>query len=42
MAAALLAASAFAADDVVVLTDDNFAEEIKTYEVALVKFYAPW
>ena len=42
LVAALAAVCAYASDDVVVLTDANFHSEIKTHEVALVKFYAPW
>lgn len=40
--AAVVASSVLASDDVIVLTDANWADEIKTLEVALVKFYAPW
>lgn len=39
--AALLFASAFA-DDVVVLTEDNFEKEVGQDRGALVEFYAPW
>jgi len=28
--------------DVFVLTDANFTDKIRDYEVALVKFYVPW
>ncbi|CAL1548386.1 unnamed protein product, partial [Lymnaea stagnalis] len=38
----VLLSAVFAADDVVVLTDANFASEIAKYDVVLVKFYAPW
>ncbi|KAK6941061.1 Thioredoxin domain [Dillenia turbinata] len=38
---ALLIASAFA-DDVVVLTEDNFDKEVGQDRGALVEFYAPW
>jgi protein disulfide-isomerase A6 len=38
---ALLAVSALA-DDVVVLTEDNFEKEVGQDKGALVEFYAPW
>lgn len=38
---ALLAVSALA-DDVVVLTEDNFEKEVGQDRGALVEFYAPW
>ena len=28
--------------DVLVLTDSDFDTRIQSYEIALVKFYAPW
>jgi len=28
--------------DVFVLTDANFTDKIRNYELALVKFYVPW
>lgn len=40
-ALALLLASA-TADDVVVLTEDNFEKEVGQDRGALVEFYAPW
>ncbi|KAK4406743.1 protein disulfide-isomerase like 2-1, partial [Sesamum angolense] len=39
--ALLLVASAFA-DDVVVLTEENFEKEVGKDRGALVEFYAPW
>lgn len=39
--ATLLFASSFA-DDVVVLTEDNFEKEVGQDRGALVEFYAPW
>lgn len=39
--AVILFASAFA-DDVVVLTEDNFEKEVGQDRGALVEFYAPW
>ena len=38
---ALLLVSAFA-DDVVVLTEENFENEVGQDRGALVEFYAPW
>lgn len=38
---ALLSVSALA-DDVVVLTEENFEKEVGQDRGALVKFYAPW
>lgn len=38
---ALLLASAFA-DDVLVLTEENFDKEVGQDRGALVEFYAPW
>nr|GMC46907.1 probable protein disulfide-isomerase A6 [Ipomoea batatas] len=40
--AALLFFSAAFADDVVVLTQDNFEKEVSQDRGALVEFYAPW
>ncbi|KAF5952148.1 hypothetical protein HYC85_010092 [Camellia sinensis] len=40
--ALFLISSAFADDDVVVLTEDNFEKEIGQDRDALVEFYAPW
>ena len=34
--------SSTVADDVVVLTEDNFEEEVGQDRGALVEFYAPW
>ncbi|GMT00223.1 hypothetical protein PENTCL1PPCAC_22397 [Pristionchus entomophagus] len=42
LAAVVASSFVFASDDVIVLGDANFADEIKTHDVALVKFYAPW
>jgi len=28
--------------DVYILTDANFTDKIKNYEVALIKFFVPW
>lgn len=39
--ALLLVASAFA-DDVVVLTQENFDKEVGQDRAALIEFYAPW
>ena len=41
LAFALLFVSA-SADDVVVLTEDNFEKEVGQDRGALVEFYAPW
>ncbi|KAM1144522.1 hypothetical protein FF1_033314 [Malus domestica] len=41
-ALALLLASLAFADDVVVLTEDNFEKEVGQDRAALVEFYAPW
>ncbi|PAV66762.1 hypothetical protein WR25_10495 [Diploscapter pachys] len=35
-------ASILASGDVLELTDSNWEDSIKTHEIALVKFYAPW
>lgn len=40
--ALVLAASSALAEDVVVLTDDNFDKEVGQDRGALVEFYAPW
>ncbi|EEF49947.1 probable protein disulfide-isomerase A6 [Ricinus communis] len=42
LAALLLFASSVLADDVVVLTDDNFEKEVGKDRGALIEFYAPW
>jgi len=39
---ALLLVSSAYADDVVVLTEDNFEKEVGQDRGALVEFYAPW
>ena len=41
-ALALLFVSSVFADDVVVLTEDNFEKEVGQDRPALVEFYAPW
>lgn len=38
----VLSAWSVFADDVVVLTDDNFDKEVGQDRGALVEFYAPW
>lgn len=40
--AALLLAPTTHAHDVIALTESNFDTEISKFEIALVKFYAPW
>ena len=39
---ALLAAFAFAEEEVVVLTDGNYEEMIRNNSVVMLEFYAPW
>lgn len=39
---ALLLFSSALADEVVVLTEDNFEKEVGQDRAALVEFYAPW
>lgn len=39
---ALLLLSSVSADDVVVLSEDNFDKEVGQDRAALVEFYAPW
>ena len=39
---AFVKADAEVEDNVIVLNDSNFDEEIKKYDYLLVEFYAPW
>ena len=41
-ALSLVFLSAVSADDVVVLTEENFEKEVGQDRAALVEFYAPW
>ncbi|XP_065854368.1 probable protein disulfide-isomerase A6 [Euphorbia lathyris] len=42
LALVLLLASSVSAEDVVILTDDNFEKEVGQDRAALIEFYAPW